>query len=60
MSFNLVLAQVFPRSEFLAAFFAGVLHAPPDFRRPALYYVVPDKPLSDPDQACVWLQAALY
>jgi len=60
MTFNLVLAQVFPSVKPLAAFFAGVLHASLDFRRPAFCDVVTDKPLCYPDQACVWLQAALY
>jgi hypothetical protein len=53
MAFNLVLSQVLPCAKLFAALFAGVLHAPLAFRRLALRDVVANKPLCDPDQACV-------
>jgi hypothetical protein len=55
MAFDLVLSQVLPRAEFLAALFAGILRAPLALllRGFALYYVVADEPLCYPDQASV-------
>jgi hypothetical protein len=55
MAFDLVLPQVLPRAEFLAALFAGILRAPLALLLgcPALCHVVADEPLCDPDQANV-------
>ena len=61
MAVHLVLAQVLPRAENLAALFAAVLDAPRALvHRVVLLYVVAHEPLCYPYQATVRLSSALY
>ena len=61
MAVYLVLAQVLPRAENLAALFAAVLDAPRALvHRIVLLYVVAHEPLCYPYQANQRLSSALY
>ena len=58
MAIYFMLAEVLPRAKSLAAFFAGILHAPSVrvFRGAPASNVEADEPLCYPDQATVFAE----